>query len=155
YGGLTSGNVPANMNSSTSALGQHAERQLMAEGKRGVSHAGNEFNIFWTLEQPVGFFPFRGAGVFLTEIATGKDLAYPQKSDDGSPLGPQQARQNLIKPYKKDTWTLKQQVEYGKTATYAGMEYVAQNHEKLLYYNLFASATVTPKMVLNQVVMRS
>jgi len=140
YGGLTSGNVPANMNSSTSALGQHAERQLMAEGKRGVSHAGNEFNIFWTLEQPVGFFPFRGAGVFLTEIATGKDLAYPQESDDGSPLGPQQSRQNLIKPYKKNTWTLKQQVEYGKTATYAGMEYVAQNHEKLLYYNLFASA---------------
>src|SRR5699024_3034904 len=103
------------------------------------SHAGNEFDIFWSLESSA-HFPFRGAGIFLTEIATGKDLAYPQKSNDGSPLGPQQARQNLIKPYKKDTWTLKQQVEYGKTATYAGMEYVAQNHEKLLYYNLFASA---------------
>ncbi|KHL11961.1 zinc carboxypeptidase [Mumia flava] len=136
YGGITSENVPTNMNASTAAVGQHAARQLAAEGKAGVGTG--DYHVFWTLEQPVGFFPFTGTGAFLTEIASVRDLAYPQTSDDGSPLGPQQATQLLIEPYEKDTWTLKDIVEYAETATYAGMEYVAQNGEKLLYDNLFS-----------------
>ncbi|WP_370617087.1 M14 family zinc carboxypeptidase [Mumia qirimensis] len=136
YGGVTSANVPPNMNALSSAVGQHAMRQLAAEGKSGVGT--DDYHIFWTLEQPVGFFPFTGTGAYLTELASAVDLAYPQKSNDGKPLGPQVPTQALIEPYEKDTWTLKDIVEYANTATYAGMEYVAQNGEKLLYDNLFA-----------------
>lgn len=136
YGGITAENVPANMNASSSAIGQHAARALAAEDKRGVGTL--DYHIFWTLEQPVGFFPFTGSAVFLTEIASVVDYAYPQVSEDGSPLGPQQARQSFIEPYDKPVWTLKDIVEYAKTATYAGMEYTAQNGPTLLYDNLFA-----------------
>lgn len=136
YGGITHENVPANMSTSVGAVGQHAARALAAEGQRGVGTDG--YHIFWTLEQPVGYFPFTGAGVYLTEIASVEDYAYPQVSDDGSPLGPQQATMNLIEPYRSDTWTLANIVEYAETATYAGMEYTADNGEELLYDNLFA-----------------
>ncbi|MEV6368989.1 M14 family zinc carboxypeptidase [Micromonospora musae] len=136
YGGITSENVPANMSSSVSAIGQHAARALAAEGKTGVGSL--DYHIFWTLEQPVGYFPFTGSGVYLTEIASVTDYAYPQKSQDGRPLGPQQARMNLIEPYRSDTWTLADIVDYAKIATYAGMEYTASNGEKLLYDNLYA-----------------
>lgn len=136
YGGITSENVPANMTASVSALGQHAFRQLTTEGKTGANRDG--YHIFWTLEQPVGYFPFTGSGVYLTEIASVEDYAYPQESEDGSPLGPQQPRTNFPEPYDSSTWTLADIVDYANTATYAGMEYTANNGEKLLYDNLFA-----------------
>ncbi|GAA1842863.1 M14 family zinc carboxypeptidase [Asanoa iriomotensis] len=136
YGGITSENVPANMSSSVAAIGQHAARALAAEGKTGVG--SGDYHIFWTLEQPGGYFPFTGAGIYLTEIASVTDYAYPQVSRDGRPLGPQQARMNLIEPYRSTTWTLADIVDYAKTATYAGMEYTADNGDKLLYDNLFA-----------------
>ncbi|GAA1739318.1 hypothetical protein GCM10009809_38450 [Isoptericola hypogeus] len=137
YGGVTSPNVPGNSNASASAVGQHAMRALTAEGKKGVGT--DDYHIYWTLEQPVGFFPFTGTGVYLTEIASVTDLAYPQRSRDGGPLGPQTPTQDLIQPYDDDTWTLKDIVEYAETATYAGMEYVAANGEALLYDNLYAA----------------
>ncbi|MGI5215925.1 M14 family zinc carboxypeptidase [Plantactinospora sp. CA-290183] len=136
YGGITSENVPANMSSSVSAIGQHAARELAAAGKTGVGSL--DYHIFWTLEQPVGYFPFTGSGVYLTEIASVTDYAYPQVSQDGRPLGPQQARMNLIEPYRSNTWTLADIVDYAKIATYAGMEYTADNGGKLLYDNLYA-----------------
>jgi Zinc carboxypeptidase len=136
YGGINHENVPVNMTNAVSAIGQHAARALGAEGMTGVLR--DDYHIFWTLEQPVGFFPFTGSGVYLTEIASVDDYAYPQKSDDGSPLGPQQSRTNFIEPYRSDTWTLADIVDYAEVATYAGMEYTADNGEKLLYDNLFA-----------------
>ncbi|SKC69051.1 M14 family zinc carboxypeptidase [Krasilnikoviella flava] len=137
YGGVTSPNVPANSNASSSAVGQHAMRDLTAEGKKGVGT--DDYHVFWTLEQPVGFFPFTGTGVYLTEIASATDLAYPQTSKDGGPLGPQTPTQDLVQPYDEDTWTLRDIVEYAETATYSGMEYVAQNGTDLLYDNLYAA----------------
>ncbi|GAA3777062.1 M14 family metallopeptidase [Plantactinospora mayteni] len=136
YGGITSENVPANMSSSVSAIGQHAARALAAAGKTGVGSL--DYHIYWTLEQPVGFFPFTGSGVYLTEIASVTDYAYPQVSSDGRPLGPQQARMSLIEPYRSNTWTLADIVDYAKIATYAGMEYTAENGRDLLYDNLYA-----------------
>ncbi|WP_426244605.1 M14 family zinc carboxypeptidase [Nocardioides sp. LHG3406-4] len=135
YGGITSENVPANMNAASAAIGRHAARALAAEDKTGVGNEG--YDIFWTLEQPVGYFPFTGSAVYLSEIAGAKDLAYPQVSVDGGPLGPQQAIQSMIEPYDKSTWTLADIVSYANTATYAGMEYTAQNGEQLLYDNLY------------------
>lgn len=135
YGGITSDNVPANMNASSAAIGQHAATALAAEDKTGVASLG--YHIFWTLEQPVGYFPFTGSGLYLSEIASAVDLAYPQKSDDGGPLGPQTRRQSMIEPYDKSTWTLADIVDYAETAAYAGMEYTAQNGEKLQYDNLY------------------
>ncbi|WP_028660813.1 M14 family zinc carboxypeptidase [Nocardioides insulae] len=144
YGGVTSPNVPPNSNASTAAIGQHAQRALTAEGKTGV---GNDvgYDIYWTLEQPMGFFPFTGTAAYLSEIASVTDLAYPQKSSDGSNLGPQLPDQNMPQPYDSDTWTLADQVAYGESAAYAGMEYVAQNGENLLYDNLYA----TPAKYMN------
>lgn len=136
YGGITAGNVPANMNAASAAMGQHAARSLAAAGKKGVG--SGDYHVYWTLEQPVGYFPFTGIGVFLSEIASVVDLAYPQKTSDGSPLGPQVARQNFIEPYDKDTWTLADIVEYGNIVAFSGMEYTARNGEQLLYDNLYA-----------------
>jgi hypothetical protein len=136
YGGITSENVPANMSSSVAAIGQHAARALAAAGKTGVG--SGDYHIFWTLEQPGGYFPFTGSGIYLTEIASVTDYAYPQVSRDGRPLGPQQARMNLIEPYRSNVWTLADIVDYAKIATYAGMEYTADNGQKLLYDNLYA-----------------
>lgn len=136
YGGINHENVPPNMTNAVSALGQHAARALGAEGMTGVNR--DDYHIFWTLEQPVGFFPFTGSGVYLTEVASVEDYAYPQVSEDGSPLGPQQSRTNFIEPYRSDTWTLRDIVEYANVATYAGMEYTASHGDQLLYDNLYS-----------------
>ena len=136
HSGINNENTPTNMTTAVNAVGAHAQQALAAEGKRGV--ANREYPIFWTLEQPVGFFPFTGSGVYLTEIASAVDYAYPQVSEDGSPLGPQDSLMTHLEPYDSDTWTLADIVDYANTATYAGMEYVASHGENLLYDNLFA-----------------
>lgn len=136
YGGINNDNVPTNMTTSVNAVGQHAARAMSAAGQTGVGTGG--YPIFWTLEQPVGFFPFTGSGVFLTEIASVVDYAYPQVSEDGSNLGPQDPLMKLLEPYDSDVWTLADIVAYAETATYAGMDYVASHGEQLLYDNLFA-----------------
>jgi uncharacterized membrane protein len=135
YGGINNENVPTNMTTSVNAVGAHAAHALSAEGKRGVGTG--DYPIFWTLEQPVGFFPFTGSGVYLTEIASVTDYAYPQTSRDGGPLGPQDPRMGFLEPYQKSTWTLADIVDYASTAAYAGMEYVAAHGDQLLYDNLF------------------
>src|SRR5699024_1106858 len=77
YGGLTKENVPANMNASSAAVGQHAARELAGNDMTGVASDG--YHIFWTIEHPVGCFPFTGSGVYLTEIAGVEQLAYAQR----------------------------------------------------------------------------
>ncbi len=136
YGGINNENVPTNMTTAVNAIGQHAARAMSAASQTGVGIG--DYPIFWTLEQPVGFFPFTGSGVFLTEIASVEDYAYPQVSEDGSNLGPQDPLMKLLEPYDSDVWTLADIVDYASTATYAGMDYVASHGEQLLYDNLFA-----------------
>lgn len=136
YGGINNDNVPTNMTTAVNAIGQHAARAMSAEGKTGVGTG--DYPIFWALEQPVGFYPFTGTGVFLTEIASVVDYAYPQVSQDGSNLGPQDPMMTLLEPYDSDVWTLADIVAYAATATYAGMDYTASHGTQLLYDNLFS-----------------
>lgn len=139
YSGNMSPDVPPNVMQSTNAIGQKAALELTADGKRGVTTGS--YPIWWSVEQPGGYAPFLGTALYLSEIASVRDLAYPVKSDDGEPLGPQIPTASFPEPYDKSTWTLEQIVDYAKVAAYAGMEYVAKHGESLLYNNLYAVAS--------------
>lgn len=123
---------------SATLQGQEAARALTAEGKKGVG-TDDAYGIFWNADV-MGFSTFLGTSLFLTEIASVKDLAYPYKSSDGKPLGPQNRTMRMLQPYDKNTWTLEQIVAYAKTAAYAGIENVADNPESWLFNNLYRTA---------------
>ncbi|TDD87133.1 M14 family zinc carboxypeptidase [Actinomadura rubrisoli] len=120
---------------SANTQGQVAARALTAENKRGVG-SDDAYGIFWNADV-MGFSTFLGTSLFLTEIASAKDLAYPYKSADGKPLGPQDRTIRMLQPYDSDTWTLEQIVAYAETAAYAGIDNVAKNGTSWLYNNLY------------------
>jgi hypothetical protein len=116
----------------TSELGLGMGGALTREGKKGVTWS-NTYD--WWLPS-VFYEPYHGIPNVLTEIASVRDLAYPNTSADGKPLGPQDQRTNRVEPYDSDTWTLEQIVAYAKTATYANIDNVGKKGEDLLY-NLY------------------
>ncbi|GAA4087592.1 M14 family zinc carboxypeptidase [Actinomadura miaoliensis] len=118
--------------------GSQAVRALTAEGKKGVG-TDDAYGIFWNADV-MGYSTFLGTSLFLTEIASARDLAYPYTSTDGKPLGPQNMTIRMPQPYDKATWTLEQIVAYAKTAAYAGIKYVADNPESWLFNNLYQVA---------------
>ncbi|MEW2354113.1 M14 family zinc carboxypeptidase [Spirillospora sp. NPDC029432] len=120
---------------SANTQGQVAARALTAENKKGVG-SDDAYGIFWNADV-MGFSTFLGTSLFLTEIASAKDLAYPYTSADGKPLGSQNKTIRMLQPYDKNTWTLEQIVAYAKTAAYAGIENIAKNPESWLYNNLY------------------
>jgi hypothetical protein len=77
--------------------------------------------------------PYHGNVRILTEIAA-SNLGDPYVNPAGKdrPLGPQESRLNFPVPYTSGTWTLKQIVDYGVTATFAGLGDVAKNHVQWL-----------------------
>ncbi|KAB2348280.1 M14 family zinc carboxypeptidase [Actinomadura rudentiformis] len=123
---------------SATLQGAHAVRALTAEGKKGIG-TDDAYGIFWNADV-MGFSTFLGTSLFLTEIASAKDLAYPFTSPDGKPLGPQNMTVRMMQPYDQSTWTLEQIVAYAKTAAYAGIENVAKNGESWLFNNLYQVA---------------
>ncbi|WP_395109707.1 M14 family zinc carboxypeptidase [Actinomadura sp. SCN-SB] len=120
---------------SANSLGQSVVRDLVAGNKKGVQ-TDDAYGIFWNADVS-GYNSFIGTSLFLTEIASVRDLALPFKSSDGRPLGSQTKSMRNFLPYDSDTWTLEQIVDYAKTAAYAGMKYIADNHESWLYNNLY------------------
>ncbi|GAA4239028.1 M14 family metallopeptidase [Actinomadura meridiana] len=134
---LGSGVDPITLQSATSQ-GQQAARALTAEGKKGVG-TDDAYGIFWNADV-MAFSTFLGTSLYLTEIATAKDLAYPYTSSDGKPLGPQDRTMRMLQPYDKNTWTLEQIVAYAETAAYAGIENVAKNPESWLFNNLYQTS---------------
>ncbi|GAA2614733.1 M14 family zinc carboxypeptidase [Actinomadura fulvescens] len=134
---LGGGVDPITLQSAT-LQGAHAARALTAEGKKGVG-TDDAYGIFWNADV-MGFSTFLGTSLFLTEIASAKDLAYPFTSSDGKPLGPQNMTMRMVQPYDRSTWTLEQIVAYAKTAAYAGIENVAKNGESWLFNNLYQVA---------------
>ncbi|MFI0486651.1 M14 family zinc carboxypeptidase [Actinomadura sp. 9N215] len=134
---LGGGVDPITLQSATTQ-GQQAARALTAENKKGVG-TDDAYGIFWNADV-MGFSTFLGTSLFLTEIASAKDLAYPFTSSDGKPLGPQNRTMRMLQPYDRNTWTLEQIVAYGKTAAYAGIENVAKNPESWLFNNLYQTA---------------
>ncbi|MFC5751180.1 M14 family zinc carboxypeptidase [Actinomadura rugatobispora] len=120
---------------SANTQGQVAARALTAENKKGVG-SDDAYGIFWNADV-MGYSTFLGTSLFLTEIASARDLAYPFTSADGKPLGPRNKTIRMLQPYDQNTWTLEQIVAYAKTAAYAGIENVAKNPESWLYNNLY------------------
>ncbi|MBC6460656.1 M14 family zinc carboxypeptidase [Actinomadura sp. HBU206391] len=113
----------------TSELGLGMGGALTRDGKKGVTWSST---YDWWLPS-VFYEPYHGIPNVLTEIASAKDLAYPNTSADGKPLGPQDQRTNRVEPYDSATWTLEQIVAYAKTATFANIENVGKKGEDLLY----------------------
>ena len=70
---------------------------------------------------------YHGQPRILTEIAS-VDLADPFVNPAGKdvPLGPQEPRWNYPVPYKRGDWRLRQIVDYGRTAAFAGIGHVAK-----------------------------
>lgn len=102
---------------------------LLSEGKEGVGWLDN-YDMWSPARQ---YMIYHGQPRILTEIATSNladPFVNPQK---GQPLGPQEPRWNYPVPYSKDTWNLRQQVDYGVTVAFAGMSHVAKYGREWLY----------------------
>jgi hypothetical protein len=102
---------------------------LAAEGKTGV-----EMNARYDLWAPARqYMVYHGQPRILTEIAS-VNLADPFVNPAGrdKPLGPQEARWNYT-PYGSSEWKLRQIVDYGKTAVFAGLAHVAKYHDTWLF----------------------
>ncbi|GAB2934642.1 hypothetical protein GCM10027280_23130 [Micromonospora polyrhachis] len=123
---------------SANSLGAQVGRALIAEGKTGVQH-DDAYGIFWNADV-AGYSSYRGTSLFLHEIASARDLAYPVKSTDGRPLGSQDRTMRNVAPYDSDTWTLEQMVDYAKTSYYTGLKTVADSAQGWLYNNLYQVA---------------
>ncbi|MCF3651746.1 M14 family zinc carboxypeptidase [Synoicihabitans lomoniglobus] len=102
-------------------VGQAMAEALFAAGKEGINW-GARYDMWSPARQ---FMIYKGQPRILTEIAR-SNLADPQVSKDGSPLGPQEISRDFPVPYSQDTWTLQQQVDYGVIAAMAGIKHVAR-----------------------------
>jgi Zinc carboxypeptidase len=118
------------------SVGQAMASALVAEGKTGV-----EQNARYDLWAPARqYMVYHGQSRILTEIAS-VNLADPYVNPAGKdvPLGPQEARWNFL-PYGRGEWRLRQIVEYGVTAAFAGMSHVAKSRTSWLenFYKVHA-----------------
>lgn len=121
--------------SSANAVGLHLNSEVVAEGRTGVQW-GTGYGIFFNADV-AGYFSYLGTALVLTEIASGRNLAYPYSRPDGKPIGDQGRKVSNPAPYRGTTWTLAQQVHYGESAVYAGAQEIARNGRELLYNNLY------------------
>ncbi|WP_020579307.1 M14 family metallopeptidase [Actinopolymorpha alba] len=114
----------------TNTVGNEMAQALAAEGKEGV--IWNAVYDYWTPARM--YMVYHGQPRILTEIAS-VNLAdtYVNPRGPDVPIGPQEPKVNFPAPYSKGTWTLKQIVDYGDTAAFAGMKYVARYHSEWLY----------------------
>ena len=102
-------------------IGQAMASALIAEGKGGVT-----FNTQYDLWTPARqYMVYHGQPRILTEIAS-VNLANPQISPDGAPLGPQEKTWNFPLPYDKAEWRLRDIVDYGYTAVFGELTHLAK-----------------------------
>jgi hypothetical protein len=104
-------------------VGQAMATALISEGKGGVAFA-DQYDLWTPARQ---YMVYHGQPRILTEIASAT-LADPFVNPAGAdrPLGPQEARWNFPLPYRQGDWRLKQIVDYGVTAVFAGLSHVAK-----------------------------
>ncbi|HXH06112.1 MAG TPA: M14 family metallopeptidase [Vicinamibacterales bacterium] len=105
------------------AIGQAMATALVAEGKEGVSFA-SQYDLWTPARQ---YMVYHGQPRILTEIASA-NLADPFVNPEGAdrPLGPQERRWNFPLPYSRGEWRLRQIVDYGVTAVFAGLTHMAK-----------------------------
>ena len=96
---------------------------LLAEGKGGVIFDA-QYDL-WTPSRQ--YMVYHGQPRILTEVASAR-LADPYINPAGKdrPLGPQQTRSNFPKPYDTGIWRLRDIVDYGLTAVFAGIGHLAK-----------------------------
>jgi hypothetical protein len=106
------------------AVGHAMASALVAEGKAGVEQQAR-YDLWAPARQ---YMVYHGQPRILTEIAS-VDLADPFVNPAGKdvPLGPQDARATYPLPYTRGEWRLRQIVDYGITAAFAGITHVARN----------------------------
>ncbi len=123
-------------------VGQAMAEALFAAGKEGVTW-GERFDGWTPARQ---FMIYKGQPRILTEIAR-SNLADPQISEDGSPLGPQETRRDFPVAYSSDTWTLQDQVDYGVIVAMAGIKHVARYSKEFMtnFYTVQKSWVTAPK----------
>jgi Zinc carboxypeptidase len=110
-------------------VGQAMATALIAEGKGGVAFA-EQYDLWTPARQ---YMVYHGQPRILTEIAS-VNLADPFVNPAGGdrPLGPQEARWNFPLPYRRPDWRLRQIVDYGVTAVFAGLSHMAKYHVSFL-----------------------
>jgi hypothetical protein len=123
------GNIHPILTQEQANVGQAMATALVAEGKEGIASA--EGYDQWAPARQ--YMLYHGQPRILTEIASAS-LADPYVNPAGAdvPLGPQESRQNFPRPYSKGDWRLSQIVDYGLTATLAGIGHVAKYHTEFL-----------------------
>jgi hypothetical protein len=97
---------------------------LVAEGKGGVEW-GNRYDLWTPARQ---YMVYHGQPRILTEIAS-VNLADPIVNPAGKnvPFGPQERRATFPLPYTRSDWRLRDIVDYGVTAAFAGISHVARH----------------------------
>ena len=110
-------------------IGTAMSAALKAAGKTGV--VVNDVYDQWTPARQ--YMMYHGQPRILTEIASVR-LADPFVNPAGAdrPLGPQQSRPSYPVPYDSSVWRLRDIVEYGEIAVYAGLSQVARNGTRWL-----------------------
>jgi hypothetical protein len=110
-------------------VGQAMATALVAEGKGGVAFA-EQYDLWTPARQ---YMVYHGQPRILTEIASAS-LADPFVNPAGADraLGPQEARWNFPLPYRRPEWRLRQIVDYGVTAVFAGLSHMAKYRTSFL-----------------------
>ncbi len=108
-------------------VGQAMATALVAEGKGGVAFA-EQYDLWTPARQ---YMVYHGQPRILTEIASAS-LADPFVNPAGTPLGPQEPRWNFPLPYRRPEWRLRQIVDYGVTAVFAGLSHMAKYRTSFL-----------------------
>ncbi|HEY7501419.1 MAG TPA: M14 metallopeptidase family protein [Vicinamibacterales bacterium] len=104
------------------SVGQAMASALVAEGKTGIESQAR-YDLWAPARQ---YMVYHGQARILSEIAS-VSLADPYVNPAGKdvPLGPQEPRWNYL-PYTRGEWKLRQIVDYGVTAAFAGFSHVAK-----------------------------
>jgi zinc carboxypeptidase len=119
-------------------IGQVMAAALVSEGKGGVESV-ERYDLWAPARQ---YMVYHGEPRILTEIAS-VNLADPQGTPGGPPLGPQERGVNFPLPYTRGDWRLRDIVDYGNTVAFAGMSHVAKNRTVWLenFYKVHADWT--------------
>ncbi len=114
--------------STSNAIGQMAQRDLIAEGKKGTK-TDDAYGIFWNGDV-AGHAAFLGTAHWLTEIASLPNLTYTHTSD--TVLNPATRTMRSPLPYDSKTWTFMQTVQYAESAIVSGLRTVAGDPDTYL-----------------------
>lgn len=116
----------------SNAIGLEAQKDLVSQGLSGVQH-DDAYGIMWNADV-AGYGTFQGASVWLSEVASNRDLAYTFTDER---IASQPLTMRNPNPYRDTSWTFKQNVEYHTKAALSGMNTVAEDAQDFLYNNLY------------------